>query len=223
MKNARRAHARSLWFLLSTLSLLAALILWRGFGHPSSSIQSETVTLLGVGRALPAFTLQTASGHFGEAQLLGRWSLLFFGYSHCPDICPTTAMELAHLKELARAQHWPVPQLVFISVDPERDTPEYLRQYLRAFDADFVGATGSVAELEPLIRDLGALYRRVSQADMTRASHNVRSGMSSDYAIEHSSAVYVVDPQTQLRALFHYPQNADALAGEYARLTGGVK
>jgi len=121
---------------------------------------------------------------FGPAQLRGRWSLVFFGYLDCPDVCPATLLTLADLHRHLRADDAANAgmQFVFVSVDPVRDSPERLAGYLAYFDTSFVGLAGEPAQLAVLARSLGAAYaERVDE-------RGVRS-------MEHSTSVVLVDPQ----------------------------
>jgi len=139
---------------------------------------------------------------FTRTQLQGHWSLLFFGYTHCPDICPITMSELAKSSTLllrsedaaARAV-----QVVFISVDPARDPPELLKNFARYFNERFTAATGSVEQLTTLTDSIGARHRRLTE-------------QGADYRVEHSSDVWLIDPQARLYAKFPAPQHAPELA-----------
>jgi protein SCO1/2 len=109
----------------------------------------------------------------------GKWLVMFFGFTHCPDICPTTLSKIANMMELLGQDAGKV-QPLFITVDPERDTPEVLRDYVAAFDSRIVGLTGSTEQIGAIAKS----YSIISQ----------RSGDGADYTIGHSTPIYLLDP-----------------------------
>jgi protein SCO1/2 len=155
-------------------------------------------------RPLPEFVLATQDGaRFERAELLGRWTLLTFGFSNCPDACPTTLTELAFAnRELRALPARRAPRIVFVSVDPARDTPARLASYLPQFDRGFIGLTGAPATLEELERAFGA-------------AAIIGRPVDGSYGVEHTSAVYLIDPEARLAAVFPAPQAARALAADY--------
>lgn len=155
-------------------------------------------------RAVAEFSLADQNGApFTRRQLEGRWSLLFAGYTHCPDVCPTT---LAVMKGVAQRLHDPALRMVFVSVDPERDTPEQLRRYVGYFGEGIVGATGPAAELDKLCASLGLAYMKVP------------GPTPEDYAMDHSAALVLIDPQARIAAYFQPPHKADTLAADLRTL-----
>lgn len=171
------------------------------------------LSLLAAIAALPAhaatpleeFTLQTHTGtDFTVASLRGRWTLLSFGFTHCPDVCPATLATLARGKhDLADAAGAPL-QVVFISVDPARDTPELLAGYVTYFDPEFLGVTGSHAQLDRLERQLGTTHRLIA----------AREG----YQVQHAAALYLIDPQGRPRAQLSPPFRPAQIAERLAAL-----
>jgi protein SCO1/2 len=161
---------------------------------------------------LPAFALQGPRGKFGNANLAGHWSFVFFGYTQCPDICPTALALMKELKARLAASAAVPPastfQVVFVSVDPRRDTAQLLGEYMAAFDPSFIGVSGTDAELSPLARTLGVFYQRNDGKD---AQH---------YTVDHSAAIYLIDPQGRLAAVFSPPQEASKLAANFRRIAG---
>lgn len=120
----------------------------------------------------------------------GKPVLLFFGYTHCPDYCPTTLGEFKQIKKQLGEQGDDVGY-VFISVDGERDTPDVLDRYVKTFDPSFVGVQGTSATLQPIAKDYG-LY----------AKKNTEAGSASGYLVDHSVVTYVIDKQGRLRVFF---------------------
>ena len=138
------------------------------------------------------------NGIFDNAALKGKWSFLFFGFTHCPDLCPTTLTVFNQVHRLLKAHPDAARDVrfVFVSVDPERDTPAVMKQYVAAFNPEFVGITGSAADLARLGDSLGVVYSKVP-------------GSAPDqYFMDHSSAVLLIDPQGDLRGVFAAPHIA---------------
>lgn len=165
----------------------------------------QGITVIDPPLALAPFSLTDDRGApFDRERLRGRWTFLFFGYAHCADVCPTAMTVLKQLKPLAGGADAGV-QYVLVSVDPERDTPAKLGEYVRYFDPQFVGATGSHADLAKLTKPMGV--------------HYARSGAGADYQVNHSSAIFLVDPQARLRGLLPQPHVPQLMAIAFA----GVK
>jgi protein SCO1/2 len=148
---------------------------------------------------LPEFTLLDQFGKgVTRAHFRGQWSLVFFGFTHCPDICPTTLQVLASAKEgLRAAGHQPLPRIVLVSVDPERDTPELMGKYVNYFGDGNLGLTGSFGELTRLTSALGIYFQK-------------QPGDADNYAVDHSAAVLLVSPEGDFHAIFggpHVPEN----------------
>lgn len=176
---------------------------------PTQQLQAElqTATLYPDDfRPLAAFRLVDHNGQpFDNSRLTGRWSLLFFGFIYCPDICPLTMQILQDVdKELsASGQSINDPQIIFVSVDPERDTVESLRQYVSHFHPDFIGVSGNHENLQALTRSLGVFYTRADNPQ-----HPDR------YQVDHSAALFLLDPAGKIRALFSAPHKARAIADD---------
>jgi protein SCO1/2 len=168
----------------------------------------EQATVFQEPRALPEFALVDQAGRpFGPVRLRGQWTLVFFGFVNCPDICPTTLATLAAVrKSLADLPESDRPGVAFVSVDPGRDTPELIGQYVGHFDPAFVGATGSADDIEVLTRGLGVAVL-FGPADV-----------DGNYAVDHSAAVFLVDPDARVAALFNTPHEAGAIARDYRRI-----
>lgn len=149
------------------------------------------------------FALTDQQGQVLDAKALeGRWTLLFTGFTHCPDICPTT---LATFAELDRRLGPSAPRFLFVSVDPERDTPERIAAYLDHFDPDLVGATGTRDAIESFTRGLGLAQVK-------------NPGVGNEYTVDHSAALLLIDPRVRLAGYFQPPFVTDALAADLARL-----
>lgn len=147
-------------------------------------------------RALTEFRMQTAAGEpFTRASLEGRWSLMFFGFTNCPDVCPDTLAILAQsMEQLRLMRREELPQVVFVSVDPERDQGDLLEDYVAWFDPTFLAVTGSEEQLQALTRQLGIVYWREAADEQTGF-----------YNVDHSAAVLIIDPQGRLFGRFGHP------------------
>jgi protein SCO1/2 len=157
-------------------------------------------------RTLEPFALQDLSGRpLDNAALTGRPHLLFFGFTSCPDVCPTTLATLREVYKTRLADHLGDFGVLFVSIDPERDTAANLRQYLAAFSADFQGARGDEAALAPLLRSMNAIAVKVPLAD-------------GSYTMDHTAAVYWLDAQGRYRAVFTAPLGAAGLRSDLRRI-----
>ena len=134
-------------------------------------------------RVMPDVQLTSAKArNWSRDDLQGQWNLLFFGYTFCPDICPTTMAELRQLSLNLPEEERQHLQVTMISVDPHRDTPEQMNSYLEFFDAGFAGATGDPAELARLAQGLSVAYIEPDTSE-------------DNYLVDHSGQVIMIDPQ----------------------------
>jgi protein SCO1/2 len=162
-------------------------------------------------KAISPFALTAQNGGtFDLGALKGKWSFVYFGYTYCPDVCPTTLAELSRAQKLLdEAGADSANQYVFVSVDSRRDTPQRLAQYVRFFNRKFVGATGNDAALAGLARDVGVAY----------SFPEGRTG--SVYAVDHSSIVALFDPDARLHAVFTPPQKGEEIAAGFRKILRG--
>ena len=146
---------------------------------------------------LPQFSLLDQAGNpIDRSAFEGQWDLVYFGYTNCPDICPLTLQELAKVRKQLIAEGKEAPRIVFVSVDPERDTPDVVAKYVAYFGDGNLGITGDPDEIRKFAGGLGIFF----------AKGREEGGI---YSVDHSSVVLVVDPQAKLRALFSAPHKAD--------------
>ena len=156
------------------------------------------------GAAAPAadFTLDSTLGRpVALSEFRGRPVLLYFGYTTCPDVCPTTLGDLRAAVQALGSDADKV-QVLFVSVDPERDTVDRLRTYLGAFDPAFVGLTGPLAEVEAIASRFGVFFQKSS----------VQS--AAGYLVDHTSAVLLIDADGALRLMFPYGTTGEQIAGD---------
>ncbi len=146
-------------------------------------------------RQAPELAVQGSDGQeLKLSRFRGKVVVLGFGFTSCPDVCPVTLNVLAQARKKLGAQAGDV-QVLYVTVDPERDTPERMRQYLKAFDASFVGGTGTAQRLAAIRKEYG-----ISAEKKTAGS---------SYTVAHSSYTYLIDRQGRLRALMPYGRTAD--------------
>lgn len=167
----------------------------------------ETIRLLPEPRPLADFALQTAGGAtLDKAALQGRWTLAFLGFTHCPDICPTTLAELAQaekaLADLPEAQR---PRVLFVSADPERDSPDRVVEYARWFSPQALAATAPVPALETFAKQLMLVFVKVPLDN-------------GDYTIDHSAQVVLLDPEVRFAGFIRPPLSPKAIADDLRRL-----
>ncbi len=137
----------------------------------------------------------------------GQAVVVFFGFTQCPDVCPTTLTEIAQAKQLLGERGAKV-RGVFVTVDPERDTPQVLKAYLANFGPDFVGLRGSPEQLAAMAKDFKIYYKKVE------------GKTPGSYTMDHTAASYVFDPQGRLRLYTRYGTGAQALADDLKLLLG---
>ena len=155
-------------------------------------------------KALPPVTLVDEQGRaFRPADFAGRWSFLYFGYTYCPDVCPLTLIEFATLKKrLAEQLPGTATDYYLVSVDPRRDTPERLREYVTYFDPGFHGLTGPAEDLKSL-------------AQQTDSVFFVPEDQSDGYLVTHSSNIALIDTDGNLAAVFKSPHEPAQLAADF--------
>ncbi len=194
-------------FVIAALGV--AIGLWAGARWMSSDPTPKTsiAVMYPAPLGIPDFTLLRADGQaFTAADLRGHWTIAFFGFTHCPDVCPTT---LAAFKQvwtrLAEHGNADKVQFLFISVDPQRDTPEQLARYIAFFNKDFIAATAADEELTRLTRALGILYLRVPD-------------QAGGYSIDHSASAMIIDPEGRRAGMFRPPFAVEPISADILTL-----
>jgi len=176
--------------------------------HDSRAVllPDQVITLFPDPKPLTAFALTDHKNQvFDLGSLKGKWSFLFFGFTHCPDICPTTLAVLARARDNIAKNTVGADgiQFVFISVDPNRDTAGKLGQYVDYFDTTFLGVTGDNAQIGNLAGQLGAAYQVA-----------IKPGME-NYPVYHSAAVFLIDPRARYHAVFTPPHDAEIISRRF--------
>jgi protein SCO1/2 len=185
-----------------------ALVARNVFTGPAVSQAAMTAgTLLQPPRPISNLALVDHDGNpFDATRLKNRWSLLFFGFTNCPDVCPATLTVLAQVEK--KLQHLPEsqrPQIVLATVDPQRDTPEHLKKYVSHFSPSFIGVTGSSEAVED--------FTRVMMVPVA-----IQQLPNGGYTVDHSAAIFLIDPNGAIHALFSTPHDAAKIAADYRRL-----
>lgn len=199
------------------IALVAVASVWLGVwlslkdGGPAIPRDMEA-TVLPEARELKPFALKDYNNHdFGLPQLEGQWSFLFFGFTNCPDICPATlhTMKSAWEKLPTQPGDPQHPKLFFVSVDPDRDNLETLKQYVTYFHPSFVGVTGKLDEIDNLTGQLGVLY----------GYDEKKNSDPNDYIVNHSAQILLIDPQARLRAVMSPPHDSTTIARNFQIIT----
>lgn len=164
-------------------------------------------------KQLKGFELIDQHGHpFDASRLHGKWTLLYFGYTHCTYICPTTMAALHGFETRLSARGKAAgEQVVFVTVDPQRDTPQQLSTYLAKFDKDFIGLTGKQAQIDVLTKELGILHKKTDQKG------------PDNYEMAHSASVLLIDPQGRLVGTFGAQDSAPDILRRYLSIRSFVE
>ena len=211
MNTSRHTSSLPIWLIVAA-AIAAGLGLWLGqrlFTAPEQP-RLENAALYPAPRSIPDFHLTRTNGQpLTLADWRGRWTVVFFGYTSCPDVCPTTLATFKQVwKDLAARGISDKVRFDFISIDPDRDTPDRLGKYVAFFSPDFIAATGPDSELMPLTRALGLIYSRSTDANGA-------------ISVEHSGSAVIVDPQGREIGIFRPPFVAMAIADDLATLAAG--
>lgn len=190
---------------LVCLTLAALLSAACGAGKPAF----KNIDISGAGYA-QALALPDAHGKPRTlAEFKGKVPIVFFGYAQCPDVCPGTLAEIAEARQRLGADGARV-QPVFVTVDPERDTPEVLKAYVAGFGPDVVALRGSVEQTQAAAKDFKVFFAKVPGKD------------AGSYTIDHTAGAFVFDPQGRVRLFVRYGSGVDALASDLKLLLAGA-
>jgi protein SCO1/2 len=198
-----RIH-KTVLFLVAAIALVLGLTVSKVLNAPKqldpAALADAGIILLPQSRALPALSLLDENGEKQAVdQLKGRWTLLFFGYTFCPDICPTTLAELRQLRSQLPPEVLERYRVTMVSVDPQRDTPEQLKLYLGYYKAGYSGLTGELADIQQLASAVSIPF---IPGD-TRQEH---------YTVDHSGNLALIGPDGRQRGFIRAPLNPAKLA-----------
>lgn len=194
---------------------LGLLLAQKVFGPAGNGgYQAGSIIFYPTPRPLPDFSLSQSDGtRLIPGELRGHWTLVFLGFTSCPDVCPTTLSELALAqKQWERIPESLRPRVVFVSVDPERDTPARLGEYAHAFHKDTLAATADVPSLERFATPLGLVFQKAP-------GKNYKTNPN-DYSMDHSASIAVLDPEGRLAGLMRPPFDPKLIASDLTKLTG---
>jgi len=200
-------------FTILGLGIFVSKLQW----HTSTAQLTETAplaaTVFSEPRHFPSFILTDQNKQvFTNSNLLNHWSLVFFGFTHCKGICPTTLAELAKVfRMLPPVIKQANPQVIFVTVDPDYDSPQQLKEYLNSFNAEFIGLTGESNSLSKLRRQLGILAMMNDPRDQAASNLNYDK-------IDHSGTILLVNPKGQYVGVFSMPHDAQAIVADLKQL-----
>jgi protein SCO1/2 len=205
---SRRSSRRCWSTTISRLAALAAAALLAACDPGRPSFKSVDVTGADWGREL------ALTDHTGKPRTLadfkGKVVVVFFGFTQCPDVCPTTLAEMKAVKEKL-GQDGERLQVLFVTVDPERDTAELLAKYVPAFDPTFLGLYGDAEATARTAKEFKVYYKKVPGSSPT------------NYSVDHTAASYVYDPSGRLRLFVKHAHGPDALAHDIKLLLGEAR
>lgn len=196
---------RARWLLLAAALCAGLTGFWFARQLDRGGPQLASGTWLPQSKAVIDFQLTDTSGRgFTRRDLLGAPTLVFFGFTHCPDVCPTTLLTLAQVRHRAALAGLAGLRVLFISVDPQRDTPPQLGLYVHAFDPQFQGLTGDPQTIRRLAANFGVAVNRVDLP-------------GGDYTMDHSAVVFALDATAHIVAIFTPPFDVAALSADLTR------
>ena len=208
MTNKTSSKQTTILIIVALISVTLGIWVNQNLPRERQLPQDLEATYLPQGKPLAPFQLIDHDNEpFDQARLQGKWSFMFFGYTHCPDVCPMTmkVMEQAW-KQIPQAVGQEA-QMIFVSVDTDRDPPEKLKAYVQYFHKDFIGITGKTAQLDILTRSIGILYGFEDPAPG-----------SNEYIVNHSGQIVLIDPNANLRAVFSPPHDGNKIASTFAKI-----
>jgi protein SCO1/2 len=195
--------------LVAMVSAAAGFSLWK-LRQEGPAEMTAALRILPEPRVLADFDLVDQDGEpFSLQRLNGKWSLLFFGFTHCPDVCPSALYDLHQVNQAVAGAggNKAAYQVIFVSVDPERDSPQRLKDYVDYFDPDFLAVTGSPEQLAALSKQIGVAYRI-----------EPHEPGNENYTVDHSASVMLTDPRGRLHGVFPAPHDADKMARDLKAL-----
>lgn len=188
----------------------------RYHGASAAAPELSAAKLFPQPRELPAFSLQQSDGtRLVPGELKGHWTLVFLGFTHCPDVCPTTLAQLSQAQKrwetLPEATR---PRVLFVSVDPERDDADRIGEYAHGFHRDTLAATGDIPALEAFARSLGLVFMKVPAPEGAPADQ---------YSVDHSATLALLDPQARMAGVIQPPFDPAAIGNDLLALAGSQR
>lgn len=210
MTKSEKSNLKLLFILIGIIAIIAMISLFISVrkDHQSYRISSNVKidgTILPRPRTIEHFQLTNDEGKpFTNDSLKGHWTLMFFGFTNCGYVCPTTMSVLAKMYTNLKTQLPPVllPHVVLVSVDPDRDTIKRINDYVKTFNPAFHGVRGSLAQTKALASQMNVVFAKVKMTN-------------ENYTITHSAEVMLIDPNGKLRAFFSYPHRTQQMLHDY--------
>jgi len=204
-----RLNQRSLVFII--VSLLVVIVLAWQVGHrllPGTPPPRINGAIFPEPKDLAPFALQATGGQaFTQQDLRGHWSFIYFGYTHCPDACPTTMLQFKQLEtKLRQIAPEALLSFVMVTVDPERDTSKIMQDYVNHFNPAFIGLGGDPGKIKAFARQLFVAYQR--------GEENTAIG----YAMYHSDSIAIINPEGQFAAVFSSPHKVNNMARDFLKV-----
>jgi protein SCO1/2 len=200
--------AKLFYWLLAVAALTVGVLLAVMKQAPQQPPTLEAATLLSPAKMVSPQGLVDHNGKpFDSPQLQGHYSFIFFGYTHCPDICPATLYQFKTVAKMLQSspELYARTRFILVSVDPQRDTSAQLKEYVKYYHPDFIGVTGAAADIKTFSRQMGVIYERREPEDKE----------SDNYIVDHSSAILMTNPDGNLQVIFSAPHNAEILVKDY--------
>ncbi len=194
--------------VIAAIAIVIGVISQQSFNTPAKMPKFEKLLIMPTPKSLGEVSLIDHNGApFTQQNLKDNWTILFFAFTNCPDICPNTLLTLKQVKQdLVTANAWSPFQLAMVSVDPERDTPERLKQYVPFFDPDFIGLTGELDYITKFAKNLGVLFfKKEVLAD-------------GNYDVDHSAGLILVNPEGEFAGFMGVPHDRETLSADLSKL-----
>jgi protein SCO1/2 len=207
MPSKRTIKMMVLLLVLMGIGVVIGIYTDQYYRDPSVAVEIDNI-FWPAPKQIGPFTMVDQDGNrFGVDDLKGKWTLMFFGYTHCPDVCPITMNVLDQVYgRITAGETDPRLQVVFVTVDPERDTLSQLSDYISYFNDDFIALGGSGEQLDSLAGQIGITYYYTAQND------------SENYLVDHTSSVFLLDPGARLLSIFSAPHNVEHLHSEFIKI-----
>lgn len=173
-------------------------------------------------QTLPDFNLTDSNNQpFNKKRLQGQWSLVFFGYTRCPDVCPTELYMLANALKKIKIKNAKLPQVVFVSLDPKRDSANVLKKYTEHFHPNFIGVTGAQSKIDILAKKMGVIHEKTYEKNgqyVVIENNNIPSEVQDSYLVNHSARIQIISPKGEIFGVFMNPHDADKIASDMIKI-----
>ena len=207
-KNSQKGKSYFLFILIAAVAIGSGILVQSSKKPPVELPEFKKIILLPTPKALGEVNFSDHNGQaFGLSELQGRWSILFFGFTNCPDVCPSTMQTLKQVKQdVSDAGVWDNFQVVMVSVDPERDSTERLNSYVPFFDPDFIGIKASVEHTTEFAKNVGILFFKSKPQD------------NGNYDVDHGAAMILINPEGQYAGVMTAPHIQEDISADLIKL-----